>query len=161
MPAGLQHEIGKKKPFDVPEVEAGLNLIRTVSALADDFETLFREHGISGAAYNVLRILRGAGPNGRMCHQIGTDMITRVPDVTRLVDRLERAGLAQRRRCDKDRRVVHVKITTKGLEVLARLDRPTVELHRRQLGHLTRAELAELNRLLVKARTSPKGPPKD
>lgn len=149
---GLAREIGKKRPFEVPEQESHLNLMRTASVLATPFERLFKAHGLSGALYNCLRILRGAGQDGRACHEVGTMMIAQVPDVTRIIDRLESMGLVERRRTEQDRRVVNVSITRKGLELLASLDEPTVELHRTQLGHLSRAELAEMNRLLVKAR---------
>lgn len=148
----LQHELRKKQAFAVPEEEAYLNLLRTQAVLGAGFEQLFRSHGLTEATYNVLRILRGAGEKGRMCHEIGEDMVARVPDVTRLVDRLEKAGFVTRRRCDQDRRVVHVAATRKGLDLLALIDEPLIALHRRTLGHLSRRELAELSRLLYRAR---------
>ena len=153
----LQHELGKRKPFDAPEQEAFLNMIRTVSVLSAAFQRLFRAHKLSESTYNALRILRGAGSDPeskgvRTCSEIGEHLVAQVPDVTRLIDRLEELGFAERVRCDKDRRVVHVKITRKGLDLLAKLDEPLLELHRTQLRHLTRSELVELSRLLVKAR---------
>lgn len=157
MGSTLQYELGKRKPFDAPEQEAFLNVIRTASLLEAGFQRLFRTHKLSQATYNALRILRGAAaePNGkgaRTCTEIGEHLVAQVPDVTRLIDRLERLGLAERVRCEKDRRVVYVRITRKGLDVLARLDQPVIELHKAQLGHMSRAELSELSRLLVKAR---------
>jgi MarR family transcriptional regulator, 2-MHQ and catechol-resistance regulon repressor len=86
------------------------------------------------------------------CHEIGAQMICRTPDVTRLVDRLESAGLAERRRTPDDRRIVFVAITKAGRKLLARLDRPLVDMHRRSLAHLSRAELKTINRLLAKMR---------
>ena len=158
MPQGLREEIGKRRPFDTPEQEAYLNLTRTESLLRADFEALFRPYGLSEATYNALRILRGASlgdvPGKRSCHEIGEQLVARVPDVTRLIDRLEAQGLAERRRCNNDRRVVYVSITRKGLDLLDKLDEPTLELHKSQLGHMNRAELAELNRLLVRARAA-------
>jgi DNA-binding MarR family transcriptional regulator len=148
----LQAEIRKKHPFDCPEQEAALNLVRTQDYLQQDFARLFSEHGVSGPQYNVLRILRGHGGDGLPCQEIAAQMVTRMPDITRLVDRLEQAGLVRRARIEQDRRVVLVKITRAGLDLLARLDKPLLDLHRRQLRHLTREELAELNRLLVKVR---------
>ncbi len=148
----LQHELHKKNPFACPEQEACLNLWRTQDQLHQEFVHLFQLHGISGSQYNVLRILRGAGGAALPCLEIGAQMVTRMPDITRLVDRLEDAGLVTRCRTAEDRRVVLVKITPAGLELLGRLDQPVLDLHRRLLGHLSRAELAELNRLLVKAR---------
>ncbi|MBI1189997.1 MAG: MarR family transcriptional regulator [Tepidisphaera sp.] len=129
-----------------------LNLMRTGAMLAGDFAALFKSRGLSEAAYNTLRVLRGAGDTGRPCHEIGEHLVARVPDVTRMVDRLEAAGLVTRERSARDRRVVNVRLTPKGLQVVTELDAPVVQLHQRQLGHLTRAELVELNRLLVKAR---------
>jgi len=148
----LQHELHKREPFASPEQEAFLNVQRSAAILAGPFERLFKSRGITGASYNVLRILRGAGAGGRQCHEIGEHMVAQVPDVTRLIDRLERAGLVTRSRCDKDRRVIHVRVTADGLALLAALDGPLLEMHREQLGHLSSAELAQLNRILVKAR---------
>lgn len=152
---GLQHEIRKVRPFDVPEQEAYLNLARTHAQLSGEFDRLFRQAGLSEATYNALRILRGAaheGPGRRSCREIGDQMVAQVPDVTRLIDRLAAQGLAERDRSTDDRRVVYVKITQKGLDLLAQLDQPVMDMHRQQLHHLTRQDLDELNRLLVKAR---------
>lgn len=156
-PGTLQQELGKRRPFDLPEQEAYLNLQRTHSVLSAPFERLFEQHGLSSSGFNILRILRGAREagleHGRPCHAIGDEMVARVPDVTRLVDRLEKAGLVSRCRCTKDRRVVYVAITRAGLDLLARLDGPTLDLHRAQLGHLTAEELRELSRLLERCRS--------
>lgn len=173
---GLQHEIGKRQPFDFPEQEAHLNLLRTAGCLAMAFERLFRAHGLSEATYNALRILRGhtehtAGPrsicdgkhdraaalpnggrDGVPSQTIGEQLIAQVPDVTRLVDRLVERGLAERHRIDQDRRVVLVRITKAGLDLLAKLDQPVRELHLAQLGHMSRRDLQQLSQLLVKAR---------
>ncbi|MCA9283684.1 MAG: MarR family transcriptional regulator [Phycisphaerales bacterium] len=152
---GLQHEIGKRQPFDLLEQEAYLNLVRTASRLGVPFGRLFRELGLSEAGYNVLRILRGAGSPGRTCGEISAHVVAAVPDITRLIDRLEREGLAARRRTAEDRRQVVVTLTAKGKRTLAALDEPIRELHRRQLGHLKPSELRTLNALLVKARRPP------
>jgi DNA-binding MarR family transcriptional regulator len=150
----LKDEIKKTRPFDSQEEEAYLNLLRTTTVLAADFERLFKDAGLSEPQYNVLRILRGAGVGGvgLPCLEIASRMITRVPDITRLVDRLETAGLVERARTSEDRRVVLVKITRKGLDAIAPLDKPIAHLHRQQMGHMARRELQELSRLLVKAR---------
>lgn len=148
----LQHEIGKKRPFDSAEQEAHLNIQRSAACLAMPFERLFREHGLSEATYNALRILRGHLPAGVPSQTIGEHLIAQVPDVTRLVDRLVASGLAERCRIEADRRVVMVKITKAGLDLLGKLDKPVRELHAMQLGHLSPAELSQLSRLLVKAR---------
>ena len=149
----LQQEIGKKDPFDQPAAEAFLNILRSASVLSGPFEHLFKGHGLTSAMYNALRILRGAGVRGKMCHEIGEELVSRVPDVTRLVDRLEKLGLAQRSRCGEDRRVIYVTVTPAGLETLATLDEPVRRMHEVQMGHMSAAELATLSELLVKSRS--------
>ncbi len=148
----LAAEIHKRTPFDLPEAEAYLNLLRTCSTFSTEFDRLFKARGLSEATYNVLRILRGAGGEGLPCLEISQRLVNRLPDITRLVDRLEKAGLVRRCRIPRDRRVVMVKIAEKGLKILAELDQPVARLHTRQLGHLTRDELAQLSRLLAQAR---------
>jgi DNA-binding MarR family transcriptional regulator len=148
----LQTELHKQRPFDSPQQEAYLNLVRTHSVLAGAFDRFFKVHGLSQATYNVLRILRGAGDDGRMCHEVAQHLVAQVPDVTRLIDRLEKGGLATRQRSSDDRRVVRVRITRQGLALLAKLDRPLLDLHAQQMAGLSEAELAELSRLLTRAR---------
>jgi len=158
MPTTLKDELGKRHPFQTPEMETHLNLLRTTTTLAAAFDHLFKEHGLSESTYNILRILRGqsqdrhANPAGVPCQLISRHLVARLPDVTRLVDRLEKSGLAKRSRTPADRRVVLVGITKKGLDLLAKLDQPTLNLHKSQLKHMTKSELADLNRLLNKAR---------
>jgi DNA-binding MarR family transcriptional regulator len=156
MPAStLQQEIRKRRPFASPHEEAFLNLLRSAAILGADAERLLKAAGTSSSQYNALRILRGARQGGERalpCLEIAQRMITPVPDITRLVDRLKAAGLVQRQRTRDDRRVVLVAITKSGLDLLAKLDKPLFDLHGRQLGRLTRSELSVLNRLLVKAR---------
>jgi DNA-binding MarR family transcriptional regulator len=152
MTSSLQHELHKRGPFDSAEQEAYLSLVRTQSIFITRFERLFKQHGLSQATYNALRVLRGAGAAGRMCHEIGEHLVAQVPDVTRLIDRLEEAGLVKRERSDQDRRVIKVIITKGGLDLLARLDRTVVQEHADQLGHMSKAELDQLCQLLAKAR---------
>ncbi len=151
--SALQVELGKRNPFDSPEQEACLNLLRTQDYIQGHASRLLDEAGISGPQYNVLRILRGHGGDGVPTQVIAGQMVTRMPDITRLIDRLEQAGFATRSRTPADRRVVLVRITEAGLDLLARLDRPVLELHKKLLGHLSKAELEQLNALLVKARS--------
>jgi DNA-binding MarR family transcriptional regulator len=150
----LRREVGKRDPFQSATQEAYLSVQRTASALSGEFTRLFREHGLSEATYNVLRILRGAlGDEGsRTCSEVGEHMVSPVPDVTRLVDRLEARGLVRRTREHEDKRVVRVEITRKGLDLLALLDGPVMRAHERQLGHMTDADLSRLIRLLARAR---------
>jgi DNA-binding MarR family transcriptional regulator len=151
MGAKLQQELKKKRPFDCPEQEAALNIARTNDRLQIRFTRLFRDYGLTGPQYNVLRILRGEGKPLPIL-EIASRLITVVPGITGLIDRLEREEFVQRVRCAEDRRVIYVALTAKGTAVLAKLDEPVVELHRELMGHLTGAELKELSRLLEKAR---------
>jgi DNA-binding MarR family transcriptional regulator len=147
----LQDEVRKKNPFASLEEEAMLNLARTNDRVQIQFERLFREFGITPSQYNILRILRGeARPMPVL--EIAERTVTVVPGITGLVDRLERAEFVCRRRCTEDRRVIFVEITAQGLAVLARIDRPVLELNRQLLGHLVHKELKELIRLLEKIR---------
>jgi len=148
----LQAELKQTKPFESPEVEAFLNLRRTCDRLHGTIRHLLKGQGISEPQYNALRILRGAGPDGLPSLAVADRMVTRVPDITRLLDRLETAELAKRDRSTEDRRVVRACITRKGLSLLKRLDDPLRDSHKQLLGHLSRKDLTELNRLLVKAR---------
>lgn len=150
---GLQHEIGKKRPFELAEQEAFLNLARTAGKLDCQFARLFREKKLSPGTYNILRILRGAG-EGLSCQAIAGRLVAEVPDMTRLIDRLEHPdlGYVRRERSTADRRKVLIHLTDAGAAVLRKLDAPVRDLHKRQLGHMSAAELAELNRLLVLAR---------
>lgn len=148
----LQKELHKKKPFECPEQEVTLNLLRATDFVSREFQSLFERHGISAQQYNVLRILRGHRETGLPCQKIVAQMITQMPDITRLVDRLETSGFVRRERTEQDRRLVIVHITAVGMDLLAQLDQPLLDLHRGQMQHMARAELAELNRLLEKLR---------
>jgi DNA-binding MarR family transcriptional regulator len=150
---GLQRELKKKRPFDSPEQEAGLNIARTADRFGIHFARLFREHGLTPSQYNVLRILRGEGKPLPIL-EVADRMLAAVPGITGLIDRLEGMVLLARRRCTEDRRVVFVAITPEGLALLASLDEPVLALHKRLIGHLSPAELRELSRLLEKARQS-------
>lgn len=151
----LARELRKRGPFECAEEETMLNLLRTAWAVSAGVERLIKSFGLSGATYNVLRTLRGehrARSGGAACGEIGERMVVRVPDVTRLVDRLEALGLARRQRADNDRRVVQVAITPKGLDLMAKIDEPLAAMHKVSLGHMSSAEHEQLNRLLVRAR---------
>jgi len=148
----LLREIKQTRPFSSLEEEVNIQLARTADYLDYAFVLLFRDEDLTPTQYNVLRILRGAGETGLPCREVGSRMITRVPDITRLLDRLERDKLVRRVRSKDDRRVVHAFITEKGLESLARLDEPVVELAKKLLSHMTQKELQTLDKLLEKAR---------
>src|SRR5262245_56762578 len=110
----LQKELKKKHPFDSPEQEAALSVLRTGDRLQICFTRLLREYGLTPSQYNVLRILRGEGKPLPIL-EIAARTITVVPGITGLIDRLERDAFVNRVRCDKDRRVIHVTLTDKGL----------------------------------------------
>jgi DNA-binding MarR family transcriptional regulator len=148
----LQHELKKKRPFESPEEEAALNVVRTGDQLQIRAARLLRAYGLtSPTQYNILRILRGEGKPLPIL-EIASRTITVVPGITGLIDRLERAGFVNRLRCEKDRRVIYVALTDQGTKTLADLDEPLIALHRKLLGHLSQAELKELIRLLEKVR---------
>jgi DNA-binding MarR family transcriptional regulator len=149
----LQKELKKRRPFDTLEQEALLNLVRTHDRFQICFSRLFREFGITPSQYNVLRILRGEGKPLPIL-EVADRMVAAVPGITGLIDRLEAMGYVARDRCTEDRRVVHVTIRDKALDLLARLDPEVEGLHQKLVGHLTAAELRELIRLLEKARLS-------
>lgn len=153
MAGKLRSELKQRKPFESLEQEAYLNLQRTADALARRLADLFRESGLSPNQYNVLRILRGSRDEGLACGEIGDRMITRDPDITRLLDRLEHRGQVRRARGREDRRVVKVFITAAGLRMLKKLDGPVARFHREQLGGMGEARLRLLSELLEEART--------
>jgi DNA-binding MarR family transcriptional regulator len=129
-----------------------LNVLRTADLIQRGASALFKRFELSGAQYNVLRILRGAGDAGMPCGRITERMITREPDMTRLLDRLEARGLIGRGRSPDDRRVVLGRLTGKGKALLKSLDAPVLQLHARQLSHLGKRRLRELAGLLASAR---------
>ena len=133
------------------EEAAFLDLLRTCDLLTRGVVGMLKPAKLSPTQYNVLRILRGSR-EGLTCGEIGSRMITRDPDITRLLDRMERRGLVSRCRETKDRRMVLTRITTEGLKLLAQLDEPVQEAHRRQLGHLGPERLQKLTELLRVAR---------
>jgi DNA-binding MarR family transcriptional regulator len=152
MKGRLQTEIKQHKPFESLEQEALLNVLRTADALMQGIAAVLKPLKLSHSQYNVLRILRGAEPEGLACREISERMIPHDPDITRLLDRLEARGLVARTRDQKDRRVVMAHITADGLGVLAQLDEPIAEVDRRQLEHLGERRLGLLIELLEACR---------
>src|SRR5467141_63092 len=147
----LQHELKKKRPFESPQEEALLSVVRTSDQLQIRSARLLREHGLTPSQYNILRILRGEGKPLPIL-EIASRMIAVVPGITGLIDRLEQAEFVNRVRCEKDRRVIYVALAEKASQALAALDEPLMALHRKLTGHLSQAELKELSRLLEKLR---------
>jgi DNA-binding MarR family transcriptional regulator len=140
----------RKKPVCLEE-NTYLELCRTTDMLSRRIASVLKAEDLSSNQYNVLRILRGS-PQGLPCGEIGNRMITRDPDITRLLDRLEKRDLIARSRETKDRRMVVASITPEGLALLARMDEPVRAMHRSQLGHLGRERLLALSELLQLAR---------
>ncbi len=149
----IHHEIRQTKPFRSLQEQLVINLMRTTRAIEESWvQYLKRSEGISQSQYNILRILRGARPNAVKISEISDRMITRDPDVTRLVDRLIKQGLVRRERDTEDRRVVLVEITATGLAMLARLDGPAGEYTEGAMAGLKAAQLRTLDSLLNEVR---------
>jgi DNA-binding MarR family transcriptional regulator len=130
------------------EDQAFIALQKAADSLGQHAEQLVKANGLTGAQYNVLRILRGAEPDGLGCSSIGDRMISHDPDMTRLLDRMEKRGLITRKRQSDDRRVVKTRITTEGLSILRKLDQPIRELHKRQFREISAAQLKNLIEIL-------------
>lgn len=152
MSPSLRSEIKQSKPFVSTEAEAHLNIERTAAVLGHAFAERLKPYGITSTQYNVLRILRGAGHDGLCRNEVRDRLIAQVPDVTRLLDRLEEAGLIARERSTTDRRLVATRITDSGMALLDKLDAPVFEMHRELLGHMSEEQLRTLIELLAVAR---------
>ncbi len=148
MRRGIQAEIKQSKPFSSLEEETFVSLMRTADQLQQQVAELLKAHGLSPTQFNALRILRGAGLSGLPCSEIGERMINHDPDITRLLDRLERHGLVERSRSEEDRRVIIARITAAGLDAIKPLDRPIEEYHRRAMKHIPRTQLKSLLNVL-------------
>jgi DNA-binding MarR family transcriptional regulator len=155
MRRALQAEIRQTRPFKSLEEEAYLNLVRTAAELEHALAQELKPYGLTATQYNVLRILRGAGEAGLCRNEVGERLVRPVPDVTRLLDRMEETGLLSRRRGGDDRRYVTTRISRHGLDLLSRLDSKIVDFHRRHLGNLKERSLRALIDLLTEVRDSP------
>jgi DNA-binding MarR family transcriptional regulator len=131
-----------------PEDQLFIAILKSADLLAQQAEQVVKAAGLTGTQYNVLRILRGAEPNGLACRVIADRMISRDPDMTRLLDRLEKQGYITRERQKDDRRVIKTRITAEGLKQLKKLDQPVHDLHRSQFRHMSSARLKLLGELL-------------
>ena len=151
----LRDELKMTRPFKSLEEEAILSIARTAAVLEHTGAEELRRFGLTTTQYNVLRILRGAGGDGLCRNEVGERLVTRVPDVTRLLDRMEGAGLITRQRNGDDRRFVSTHITDKGLKLLERIDRELPAIHSRQLGHVSQKRLRDLVDLLEEVRSAP------
>ena len=151
----LRDELKMSKPFKSVEEEAILSIARTAALLEHAGAEALKPFKLTITQYNVLRILRGAGDPGLCRNEVGQRLVTKVPDVTRLLDRMEAAGLIVRQRGGEDRRFVATRITEKGLKLLDKIDRELPAIHGRQLGHVGQKRLRELIALLEEVRAVP------
>jgi DNA-binding MarR family transcriptional regulator len=155
MTTELRERTEQARPAGSLEQEAYLAIQRTAALLGHALaETIRSLGGLTATQYNVLRILRGAGESGLCRNDVRDRMITQVPDVTRLLDRMEEMGVIERRREGADRRYVTTRITAEGLRLLAELDEPIAETHRRLLGHMDEESLNRLIALVTEARAA-------
>lgn len=145
----LRDEIKQRKPFTSVEQEALLNIVRTGSLLMDEIEQFLKPYNITATQYNVLRILRGSEPEGLCRNELRDRMLTRMPDVTRLLDRMEDAGLVARARETEDRRMVRSRITAAGLGLLDEIDELARDEEKKRLGKLDATQLRTLIELLT------------
>ena len=152
MVTDLKRELKQNKPFKSLCQEAQLNIVRTSNVLVNEFERMLKPFGITGTQYNVLRILRGAEPKGLCRNEVAERLVNRMPDATRLLDRMEEAGLVTRERSESDRRLVTTRITKEGKKLVDSLDDEVERQHETSLGHLEKAELERLIELLTLAR---------
>ena len=151
----LRDELKMAKPFKSVEEEAILSIARTAAILEHAGAEALKPFNLTITQYNVLRILRGAGDPGLCRNEVGERLVTKVPDVTRLLDRMETAGLIVRQRGGDDRRFVATRITEKGLKLLEKIDRELPAIHGRQLGHVSQKRLRDLISLLEEVRAVP------
>jgi DNA-binding MarR family transcriptional regulator len=152
MPRSIQEELKQRKPFRTLEEETSVSLARTAALMEYAAAEVLRRYGLTPTQYNVLRILRGAEPEGLGRNEVRERLVFRVSDATRLLDRLEEMGLVARTRGGEDRRVVVARITRQGREILAPLDGEIEQFHRQKLGHMGERKLRTLLSLLAEAR---------
>jgi Transcriptional regulators len=150
--AKLMEELKQNKPFESLQDEVAINIVRTSEYLVRKHTEFLKNYELTPSQFNVLRILRGAEPDGLICREIGERMVTFDPDVTKLLDRLEARNLVVRERRQKDRRVITVRITEDGLKLLAELDRPLLDYTNDLLGHMSEEKLRKLNELVEEVR---------
>ncbi|HEX8265655.1 MAG TPA: MarR family transcriptional regulator [Pyrinomonadaceae bacterium] len=150
--AKLLDELKQKKPFESVEDEVFVNVIRTAEVFNRKQTEFLKGYDLTPSQFNVLRILRGAEPEGLICREIGERMVAFDPDVTKLLDRLEARDLIERERQEKDRRVIVVRISEEGLKLLKKIDQPILDFTNNLLGHLGEKKLRTLNELTEEAR---------
>jgi DNA-binding MarR family transcriptional regulator len=148
----LRDELKMARPFRSVEEEAILSIARTAALIEHAGSEAFKSFSLTTTQYNVLRILRGAGPEGLCRNEVGERLVRKVPDVTRLLDRMETAGLIERERGGQDRRYVTTRVTETGLKLLEKIDRELPAIHARLIGHVSQKRLRELISILEEVR---------
>jgi DNA-binding MarR family transcriptional regulator len=154
-PKTLRDELKMTRPFKSVEEEVILSIARTAAVIEHAGSEALKPFNLTITQYNVLRILRGAGSEGLCRNEVGQRLVTKVPDVTRLLDRMEANGLISRQRGGGDRRFVRTQITDKSLKLLDKIDRELPAMHGRQLGHVSQKRLKELISILEEVRSVP------
>jgi DNA-binding MarR family transcriptional regulator len=149
----LAKELKQTRPFALREEEATLNIARTHEFLQQRLSEFLKQFQLTPTQYNMLRILRGAGPEGITCSQATERMLSPDPDVTRLLDRMEARHLILRERSQQDRRVVITRLTAEGLNLANQIDAPLADFHRHNMGRLDEQKLADLIDTLESLRT--------
>ena len=152
MATPLHVELQQTRPFDLLEEEAHVSIGRTAALLDRAFAQMLKPHGITPTQYNVLRILRGAGAAGLCRNEVGARLVTPVPDVTRLLDRMADLKLIARQRSDEDRRLVRTHLTAKGLDLVNGLDSVLRPSHQKRLAGISREKLEALVATLAEVR---------
>ena len=152
MTSKLQLEIKQTKPFLHVKEEVLLNLARTAAVVQHELEQRMRPHGLSSTQYNVLRILRGAGEQGLCQYEIRDRLVAQVPDVPRILSRMEKARWIARTRGSGDKRVMMATITPEGLKLLEHMDSQVVSWADGMMARLNENQLRDLNELLALAR---------
>jgi DNA-binding MarR family transcriptional regulator len=155
MPHNLQAELKQRKPFPRITAEALLSVLRTAAVLEHQLTEVLKPYGITHTQYNVLRILRGAGAGGLCGREVGERMVSRVPDVSRLLDRMEETGLINRERDPGDRRHVTARITRKGLAMLEQATPKLEAVERSRAGRIPAGRLQQLIEVLADVRGNP------
>jgi len=148
----LHVELQQARPWDLLEEEVHLSIARTAALLERAVARTLKPHGLTPTQYNVLRILRGAGAAGLCRNEVGARLVTPVPDVTRLLDRMDDMKLIARQRSDEDRRLVRTHLTAKGLALVNTLDTILLPSHQRRLAHISREKLDDLVATLAEVR---------
>jgi DNA-binding MarR family transcriptional regulator len=151
---GIQAEIGQRRPFHSVKAEVAVSILRTAALIERHFAQVVSRTGITTQQYNVLRILRGAGDEGLPTLVIRDRMIHEAPGITRLLDKLEKAGLARRERCSPDRRQVFCYITEQGLATLNEVDEEMKQADDVVVGNLSEVEQRQLLKLLEEVRAA-------